>query len=156
MRNKNFIVRKIIQSTGDFLTNIPKEVVDILNAEDSIKILASVDENGTPNAVPVGSIHPISDDTLAFAEEFIVHTKHNLETTKKASVTVLKLPATAYQLKGTFVGFQTSGQLFDNFAARAQAKRMAGYNLPPTKSVGIIKVEAVFAASPGAGSKKLA
>lgn len=133
------------------LTSIPKEVVDILNAQDSIKILASADENGTPNAVPVYSITPISDDTLAFAEMMIIHTKHSLEKTKKASVTVFKLPATAYQLKGTFGGFQTSGQLFDNFA-----KRMAEYKLPPIKSVGTIKVEAVFAASPGADSKKLA
>jgi len=133
------------------LTTIPKEVVDILNAQDSIKILASADENGTPNAVPVYSITPISDDTLAFAEMMIIHTKHNLEKTKKASVTVFKLPATAYQLKGTFIGFQTSGQLFDTFA-----KRMAEYRMPPNKTLGIIKVEAVFAASPGAGSIKLA
>jgi predicted pyridoxine 5'-phosphate oxidase superfamily flavin-nucleotide-binding protein len=83
------------------LVAIPKEVLDILNAQDSIKILASVDENGVPNAVPVGSMHVINDETLAFAEEHIIHTKHNLEKTGKASVTVLKLPATAYQLKGT-------------------------------------------------------
>ncbi len=133
------------------MANIPKEIVDILNAQDSIKILASADENGMPNAVPVYSITPISDDTLAFAEMMIIHTKHNLEKTKKASVTVLKLPATAYQLKGTLVGFQTSGQLFDSFA-----KRMAEYKLPPVKSVGLIKVEEVYAASPGADSKKLA
>ncbi len=133
------------------MATIPKEIVDILNAQDSIKILASADENGMPNAVPVYSITPISNDTLAFAEMMIIHTKHNLEKTKKASVTVFKLPATAYQLKGTFLGFQTSGQLFDNFA-----KRMAEHKLPPIKSVGIIKVEEVYAASPGAGSKKLA
>jgi len=33
---------------------------------------------------------------------------------------------------------------------------MTEYKLPPIKSVGTIKVEEVFAASPGAGSKKLA
>ena len=130
---------------------IPKEVVDILNAQDSIKILASADENGVPNAVPVYSITPISNDTLAFAEMMIKHTKQNLEKMGKASVTVFKLPATAYQLKGTFLGFQTSGLLFDNFS-----KRMAEYKLPPVKSVGTIKVEEVFAASPGSNSKKLA
>ena len=129
---------------------IPKEVADILNAQDSIKILASADENGVPNAVPVYSITPISDDTLAFAEMMIKHTKHNLEETGKASVTVFKLPATAYQLKGTFLGFQTSGSLFDNFS-----KRMAEYKLP-VKSVGTIRVDEVFAASPGSNSKKIA
>ena len=132
------------------MVTIPKEVRDVLNAQDSIKILASVDENGVPNAVPVYSITPISDDTLAFAEMMIKHTKHNLEKTRKASVTVFKLPATAYQLKGTFVDFQTSGPLFDNFA-----KRMAEYKLPPIKSAGTIKVDQVFAASLGADSKQL-
>ena len=130
---------------------IPKEVVDFLNAQDSIKILATADESGVPNAVPVYSIEPISNDTLAFAEMMIKHTKQNLEKTGKASVTVFKLPATAYQLKGTFLGFQTSGPLFDDFS-----KRMAEYKLPPVKSVGTIKVDEVFAASPGSNSKKLA
>ncbi len=133
------------------LTVIPKEVVDVLNAQDSIRILVSVDENGVPNAVPVYSITPIGDDTLAFAEMMIIHTKHNLEKTKRASVTVFKLPATAYQLKGKFLGFQTSGPLFDNFA-----KKMAEHKFPPIKSVGTIKIDEVFSASPGANSKKLA
>ncbi len=142
---------------------IPQEVLDVLNMQDSIKILASVDENGLPNAVPVGSIHVINDETLAFAEEFIIHTKHNLEKTKKASVTVLKLPAgwggagaTAYQLKGTFLGFQTSGPLFDNFEKRNAEMRARGYKLPPLKSVGTIRVDEVFAASPRLNSQKLA
>jgi predicted pyridoxine 5'-phosphate oxidase superfamily flavin-nucleotide-binding protein len=141
----------LLKIIGDNLTVIPKEVVEVLKAQDSIKILASADENGVPNAVLVYSITPISEDTLAFAEMMIIHTKHNLDKTKKASVTVFKLPATAYQLKGTFIGFQTSGPLFDNFA-----KMMAEHKLPPVKSVGTIKVEEVFSASPGANSKKLA
>jgi predicted pyridoxine 5'-phosphate oxidase superfamily flavin-nucleotide-binding protein len=144
------------------LVAIPKEVLDVLNAQDSIKILASADENGVPNAVPVGSIHVIDDETLAFAE-FIIHTKHNLEKTGKASVAVLKLPAgwggagaTAYQLKGTFLGFQTSGPLFDNFLKRTAEMRARGYKLAPLKSVGTIRVDEVFAASPRLNSLKLA
>ena len=129
----------------------------MLNAQDSIKVLASVDENCVPNAVYVGSMKPINDDTLAFAEEHIIHTKHNLEKTGKASVTVLKLPTTAYQLKGTFLGFQTSGPLFDYFSKRvAELAHALKKELPPPKSVGTIRVDEVYAASPGAGSEKLA
>jgi predicted pyridoxine 5'-phosphate oxidase superfamily flavin-nucleotide-binding protein len=148
------------------LVAIPKEVLDMLNAQDSIKILASADENGVPNAVPVGSITPISDDTLAFVEQFIIHTKHNLEKTGKASVTVLNrwglsangefLTVTAYQLKGTFLGFQTSGPLFDKFSRRVAEVRARGLKMPPLKSVGTIRVDEVFAASPGLNSQKLA
>jgi predicted pyridoxine 5'-phosphate oxidase superfamily flavin-nucleotide-binding protein len=148
------------------LVAIPKEALDILNKQDSIKVLASADENGVPNAVFVGSITPISDDTLAFAEQFIIHTKRNLEKTGKAAVAVLNtwgvsasgqmLPVTAYQLKGTFLGFQTSGPLFDNFLKRVAEMRARGVNLPPLKSVGTIRVDEVFAASPGLNSQKIA
>jgi len=148
------------------LVAIPKEVLEILNAQDSIKVLASVDENCVPNAVYVGSMKPINDDTLAFAEEHIIHTKHNLEKTGKASVTVLSrwglsadgqiLPVNAYQLKGTFLGFQTSGPLFDEFSKHVAEMRARGLKLPPLKSVGTIRVDEVYAASPGAGSEKLA
>ena len=148
------------------MVNIPKEVLDILNRQDSIKVLASADEKGVPNAVFVASITPINDDALAFAEQFIIHTKHNLEKTGKATVTVLNqwmvsasgqvLPVTAYQLKGTFLGFQTSGPLFDNFSKRVAEMRVRGVNLPPLKSVGTIRVDEVFAASPGSNSQKIA
>jgi hypothetical protein len=89
-----------------------------------------------------------------------------LEKTGKASVTVLNswglsagsqfLPVTAYQLKGTFLGFQTSGPLFDDFSKRVAEMRARGIKLPPLKSVGTIRVDEVFAASPGLNSQKLA
>ena len=132
------------------MVSIPKDVVDVLNAPDSVKILATANEKGMPNAVPVYSIVPITDDTVAFAEIFIIHTKQNLEKNKNANITVLKAPATAYQLKGVFTGFQTSGPVFDNFAKKMAERKM------PMKSVGLIKINEVFAASPGQGSKKLA
>lgn len=132
------------------MANIPKEVVDVLKAPDSVKILVTADEKGVPNAVPVYSISPVNDDTVAFAEIMIIHSKQNLEKNKNASVTVFKAPATAYQLKGMFAGFQTSGPVFDTFSKKMSERGMS------IKSVGLIKINEVFAASPGQGSKKLA
>ena len=56
-----------------------------------------------------------------------------------------------YQLKGTFVGFQTSGPVFDSFSEKVMELMKL-----QIKSVGIIKVDEVFEASPGKDSKKLA
>ena len=56
-----------------------------------------------------------------------------------------------YQLKGTFVGFQSSGPIFEAFSE----KIMNAMKLQ-IKSVGVIKVNGVFEASPGKDSKKLA
>jgi len=133
------------------LVSIPKEVVDVLSASDSAKMLATVDGKGIPNVVPVWSIVAVDPETIAFAELFIKKTKENLEKNKEVAIAVFKGPMTGYQLKGTFSGFQTSGPIFDNFAKKImEAMKMQ------IKSVGIIKVGAVFSASPGQDSKKLA
>ncbi|MGD0646327.1 MAG: pyridoxamine 5'-phosphate oxidase family protein [Candidatus Bathyarchaeia archaeon] len=133
------------------MVSIPKEVVDVLNASDSAKMLATVDAKGVPNVVPVWSIVAVDSETIAFAEIFIKKTKENLEKNKQVAIAVFKGPMTGYQLKGTFSGFQTSGPVFDNFAKKImEAMKMQ------IKSVGIIKVTEVFSASPGQNSKKLA
>ena len=125
--------------------------MDVLSASDSSKMLATVDSKGVPNVVPVWSIVAVDSETIAFAELFIKKTKENLEKSKQAAIAVFKGPMTGYQLKGTFTGFQTSGPIFENFSKRImEAMKMQ------IKSVGIIKVDAVFSASPGQDSKKLA
>ena len=124
--------------------------MDVLSASDSAKMLATVDAKGIPNVVPLWFV-AVDAETIAFAEVFIKKTKENLEKNKQVALAVFKGPMTGYQLKGTFSGFQTSGPVFDNFAKKImEAMKMQ------IKSVGIIKVGAVFSASPGQDSKKLA
>lgn len=133
------------------MVNIPKEVQEVLAAPDSAKMIATTDTQGNPNIAPVWSITAVDSETIAFAELFIKRTKENLETTKKAAIAVFKGPTTGYQLKGTFAGFQTSGPIFETFSKNV----MAAMKLQ-IKSVGLIKVDAVYSASPGQDSKKLA
>jgi predicted pyridoxine 5'-phosphate oxidase superfamily flavin-nucleotide-binding protein len=133
------------------MVDIPKEVIDTLAASDSAKMMATVDAKGTPNVVPVWSIVAVDPETIAFAELFIKRTKENLEDNKKVAIAVFKGPMTGYQLKGDFVGFQTSGSIFENFSQ----KIMETMKLQ-IKSVGLIKVYAVYSASPGQDSKRLA
>jgi len=132
------------------LVSIPKEVMDVLSASDSAKMLATVDAKGIPNVVPLWFV-AVDPETIAFAEVFIKKTKENLEKNKQVALAVFKGPMTGYQLKGTFSGFQTSGPVFDNFAK----KSMEAMKIQ-IKSVGIIRVTEVFCASPGQNSKKLA
>jgi predicted pyridoxine 5'-phosphate oxidase superfamily flavin-nucleotide-binding protein len=133
------------------MVNIPKEVMDVLAASDSAKMIATTDVKGIPNVVPVWSITAVDSETIAFAELFIKRTKENLENNKNAAIAVFKGPMTGYQLKGTFVGFQTSGPIFENFSKKVKE----AMNLQ-IKSVGLIKIDAVYSASPGQDSKKLA
>jgi len=77
----------------------------------------------------------------------------NLKATSKAAVTVFKIqvPPAGYQIRGTFQGFQTSGDLFDNFAE--QVKKMLNLDI---RAVGIIKVNEVYSAAPPNPGAKLA
>jgi uncharacterized protein len=133
------------------MTNIPKEVMDTLAASDSAKMMATVDLKGVPNVVPVWSIAAVDSETIAFAELFIKRTKENLENNKKVAIAVFKGPTSGYQLKGNFIGFQTSGPIFESFS-----KKIMDALKMQIKSVGIIKIDGVYSASPGQDSKKLA
>ena len=133
------------------MVTIPKDIMDIIAAADSIKMMATVDEKGFPNVANVHSIVAVDSETIAFAELFIKKTKANLENTKKVAIQIFKGPMSSYQLKGTFAGFQTSGPIFDSFSEKV----MSAMKLQ-IKSVGFIKVDSVFEASPGKDSKKLA
>jgi hypothetical protein len=121
------------------------------------KMMATVDKEGKLNVVPIGSLNAIDEETLAFADLFglATRTMKNLEATNKVAVTAFKVatapPSTAYQVKGTFQGFQTSGPLFDQFAK--QLKEATGLDV---KGVGTIGIEEVYSASPMEPGKKLA
>ena len=82
------------------MVDIPKEVLDIIAAPDSVKLMATVDEKGFPNVAAVGSITAIDSETIAFAELFIKKTKLNLEKTKKVAIMIFKGPMIGFQLKG--------------------------------------------------------
>ena len=80
---------------------------------------------------------------------FMAKTKKNLQTTKKASVMAFRLstnPAVAssgFQVKGTFLGFQRSGPIYDLFAAQLREMGM------PCRGVGTIAVDEVWSVTQG-------
>lgn len=126
------------------MVKMNKECIDILNDPSALKVLATVDAEGRPNAVPKGSLTAIDEETIAFADIFGEKTTKNLETTKKVAIAVFKpSSATGYQVKGTFQEFNRSGPLFDKFAKQMKEKLGMDVNY-----VGIIKVEEVFPTPP--------
>lgn len=116
------------------MVKMPKEVMDMIDDPESRSVLATVDTEGKPNAVPMGTFSVIDEEAIAFAEVFLLKTKRNLETTRKAAVTVFK-KTKGYQIKGTFQGFQTSGALFEE--KKKEVKERLKLDI---KSVGTIKV----------------
>lgn len=135
------------------MAKMPKEVMDLLKDPTASKVLATCDAAGTLNVVPKGTLTAVDEETVAFADIFGDKTNINLNATHKAAVVVFKMqmPPIGYQVKGTFKGFQTSGAMFDKFAKGIKEKMKLD-----VKSVGVIKVDAVYSAAPPKPGAKLA
>ena len=92
--------------------------MELFNDPGSAKVLATAGTTALEvNAVPKGSLTALNEDTVAFADIFGDKTNKNLQLNKKVSALAFKTsPVEGYQVKGTFLGYQTSGDLFDRFA----------------------------------------
>jgi predicted pyridoxine 5'-phosphate oxidase superfamily flavin-nucleotide-binding protein len=60
------------------MPQMTKEIMDVFNDPKAIKILATVDENGVPNNVPVFTLCCVDKETLACADIYMAKTKKNL------------------------------------------------------------------------------
>ena len=135
------------------MARMPKEVMDIFNDPGSAKVLATAGSTALEvNAVPKGSLSAINEDTIAFADIFGDKTNKNLQLNKKVSALAFKTsPVAGYQVKGTFLGFQTSGELFLKFAKLVKEKIKLDI-----RAVGTIRVDEVYAVAPPEPGKKIA
>ena len=89
---------------------------------------------------------------LAFADIFGDKTNKNLQLNKKVSALAFKTsPVAGYQVKGTFLGYQTSGELFEGFAKMVKEKIKLDI-----RAVGTIRVDEVYAVAPPEPGKKIA
>ncbi len=133
------------------MAKMPKEVMDLFNEPKSVKVLATAGSILEINAVPKGSLRALDEETLVFADIFGQKTNQNLEANKKVAVLVFKMePVIGYQVKGTFLEFQRSGELFDRFLREIREKLKMDI-----KGVGIIKVEEIYSVSPPNAGKRI-
>jgi hypothetical protein len=134
------------------MAKMSKEVMDVFNAPDSAKVLATAGTLLEINAVPKGSLMAIGEEMIAFADIFGDKTNKNMSANKKVAALAFKMnPLTGYQIKGTFLGFQTSGALFDKFAKEIKERIKLDI-----RAVGTIRVDEVYAVAPPYPGKKIA
>ena len=135
------------------MPKMSKEVMSIFNDPASAKVLATAGSTALEvNAVPKGSLSAINEDTIAFADIFGDKTNKNLQLNKKVSAVAFKTnPVAGYQVKGTFLGFQTSGELFQTFSTIVKERIKLDI-----RAVGTIRVDEVYAVAPPEPGKKIA
>jgi hypothetical protein len=126
------------------------------------KFLATQDEEGKVNVVPVLTIRSYDDKTLVFGNIMLRKTEKNLQKDDRVSVCVFGISALVgmervpsfeelipvlaeikldtYKVKGRFKGFERAGKYFD-VVAGIPMLRYCAYQ--PLRGVGIIEVEDV-------------
>ena len=128
------------------MAKMPPRVIEMINANPILpKVLCTCDAEGNLNAVPKGTLYALDAETIIFADIWGYKTNQNLEATKKAAVTVfsIQMLPVGYQIKGTFQGFETEGEIYDMYAKRV--KEQINMDIP---AVGVIKVDSVFTNCP--------
>jgi len=139
------------------MVNIPEEVAEIIKDQGTPKVVTTVDKNGVPNTTLKASLIAPDNETLAFADLYgrKSRTFANLEDTKQVSVLVFRFPFvppfTAYQIKGRFSTYQTSGPVFEQFTK--VIKDAIGADVA---GVAMIKIESVYSQSPQDAGKQIA
>jgi predicted pyridoxine 5'-phosphate oxidase superfamily flavin-nucleotide-binding protein len=128
------------------MAKMPKQVMEKFNASEAIKLLATIDENGIPNVAYITSLMAADEETLIYADSAGVKTKRNLlHNPQVAAIVVLKEKIIAYQVKGTFQGFETSGKYYEMLSALPAYRYNAYFGV---RAAGVIKVEEVYSSSP--------
>lgn len=116
------------------------EVMRALSALTTPKFLATRNEEGVPNVVPVLSLEAFDEKTIVFGEMMIWKTRQNLEIDPRVSVLVLSPDLRSWSIRGRFLEFQRSGIHFDRVSSRENAR----YNpYGSYRSAGVIEVLAV-------------
>jgi hypothetical protein len=106
------------------------------------KFLATVGAAGEPNVVPVISIQPWDGETLVFGEYLMQKSRRNLRQNEHVGILVFTETLEAWALRGTFLGFQETGEWFDR-VSRHELLRYNAYT--GIRAAGGIRVEACSA-----------
>jgi hypothetical protein len=110
---------------------LPKNVQDLFNNDQAVKVLATLSKNGMLHAVPLGSLRAPAADTIVFANILAKETHANLEETLKKDgyVTALAVKGgESYQVRCKAKAYITSGPAYDqmNEALKARGMKAAG------------------------------
>lgn len=113
---------------------------EVMSGEEVPIFLATLDEQGRPNCVPVVTLMPYKEDTLIFGDFMLNKTRRNLQTHARVGVAMFSDKLEGWSIRGTFLGFETHGERFD-FMNRTPMFRYNAYT--GVRAAGLIKIEDV-------------
>jgi hypothetical protein len=127
---------------------VPSEIIELMNAKETTKVLVTASSDGQPHAIVCGSIFATPDGKAGVGEILMKRAAKNLKDTGKAALTICAGPK-AYELVLKNPVRADSGPIFEDMKAK-----MAAMNLP-CFAVWTFEVCAVYdeGAGPNAGTK---
>lgn len=127
---------------------VPGEIIELMGAKETTKILVTVSSEGQPHAIVCGSIFVTPDGKAGVGEILMKRASKNLKDTGKAALSIAAGPK-AYELILKNPARADSGPVFEDMKAK-----MAAVNLP-CFAVWTFDVAEVWdeSAGPSAGSK---
>jgi len=84
-----------------------------IEGETTPKFLATFDDAGQPNCVPVTTLTPLRDDILVFGEFMMRKTRRNLLGNNRVGISVITKHFESWNLEGVFLGFEEAGEAVD-------------------------------------------
>lgn len=112
---------------------LPKDLIELLEDQDTTKVLATLDENGFPHAVVKQSLQ-LGEDGNIFYLEFLESSGTNKNLVRsiwfdtKVAITVTGKGGQSFQIKGRPVKTLITGEVFNNYY-RATRERLGDVDL---------------------------
>ena len=127
---------------------IPSEIIDLMNAKETTKILVTSSAEGQPHAIVCGSIFATPEGVAGVGEVLMKRASKNLKDTGKAALTVCAGPK-SFELILKNPARAVSGPVFEDMKAK-----LASLNLP-CFAVWTFEVAEIYdeSAGPNAGKK---
>ncbi len=130
------------------MVTVPVEIIGLMEAKETTKILVTVSAEGQPHAIVCGSIFATPDGKAGVGEVLMKRASKNLKDTGKAALSIAAGPK-SYELILKNPVRSDSGPIFDNMKAK-----LASLNLP-CFAVWTFDVAEIWdeSAGPNAGNK---
>ena len=92
---------------------LPAIVKDAWKNRDGPIVLATVDPEGTPNAIYAGSVSLYDDERIVIADNYFDKTRRNIQAGSLGAVLFITADKKAYQVKG-LIEYHEGGPIFED------------------------------------------
>jgi predicted pyridoxine 5'-phosphate oxidase superfamily flavin-nucleotide-binding protein len=131
---------------GGIMAKLTVRMKEIFSKQE-IFVLGTADVEGIPNAVPVGAVKLLDDETILISDQYFLKTSKNLRVNPKVAISFWDM-GEGYQVKGEAT-IQTEGRIYEDTVEwiRDLSERIGH----PLKSKGaiVVKIKEIYSVSPG-------